>query len=252
MNKVLIIVFIIFLQRSLFAGLSVDPVVLEVVVKRDVETEGSFKVLNTGKNMIRIRVSPEGWSDWVGFEPQETYLGQDEKKEIVYKINPPEGFNGELRCMVFFIADETGEKKSNIGIRFGVPIYAVVSGTEILDVDVSSAEFEYSDNALSGTIFIDNKGNIHIRPNVNIEIKDAGNNLIYNFDIPYGQPVQAGQNRPFMFQEEKALPEGRYTALIKVDFGRLYGVDRVATKDFSFVVRHGPKVNFLPRRRDEM
>lgn len=251
-KKIWIIVLVVILSEGvLFAGLSVDPVTLEVIADKDNPIAGSFKVLNTGAKTVRIRVSPEKWEGkdadigtWVTFNPLEMQLGENEGKEVSYKITPPADASGELRCIVFFVADEIGEQRSNVGIRFGVPIYAIVGGTTILDVEVSGVEIGYADkdNILSGTILVNNKSNIHIRPKINIEVFDSKDRFISSYELPYGQPAQAGQNRPFMFEQYLILNDGKYKMVVKVDYGQMYGLEnRVARKRIAFMVRKGEK-----------
>lgn len=244
LKKILIIIFIIS-QSAVFAGIGVDPIILEVVVNKDAPTIGVFKVLNTGANPVHIRVSPEKWQGldrdikgWLALEPMVFELAQNERKEVSYKISPSVDGSGELRCMVFFVADEMGENRSNVGIRFGVPIYAMVVGTEVLDVEISSAEIKYIDNVLSGTILVNNKSNIHIRPDIVIDVFNSKDKLISSYNLPHGQPAQVGQNRPFEFEQYLILGEGKYKAVIKVDYGRIYSLeDRIVKKKVSFVVR---------------
>lgn len=242
-----IISFILISIRVSFAGLSVDPVVLEVVAKKDSETKGSFKILNTGEIPVHIRVSPERFqstdvdiNNWLTLEPLEMELKKNEQKEANYKIVLPKESSGELRCMVFFVADEIGEQISNIGIRFGVPIYAIVSGTEVIDAEVKdiALNYDYKNKVLCGTIIVNNKSNVHIRPYIEIAIFDSKDKLITTFSLPYGQPAQAGQIRPFMLQQNLQLDTGRYKLVARVNYGRLYGLsDRIAVKKKSFLVK---------------
>lgn len=249
-RRILVIVIIIIIGRSIaFAGIGVDPIILEVVVSKDVPTKGVFRVSNTGANPVHIRVSPEKWQGmdrdiktWLSLEPMVFELAQNEKKEVSYKISTPGDSSGEIRCIVFFVADEMGEHRSNVGIRFGVPIYAIVGGTEVLDVEISGIEIGYADNVLSGSILVNNKSNIHVRPRIDIDVLDSKDRLISSYNLPHGQPAQLGQNRPFEFEQYLVLNDGRYKAVVKVDYGQMYGLEnRIARKKTSFVVRKGEK-----------
>lgn len=244
--QIIVFIAVVSVKDILFAGIGVDPVVSEVVVNKDTPTTGIFKVLNSGKNPAHIRVSPEKWrgmdidiSKWLTLEPMGLELAQNEEKEVKYSITSPEGTSGELRCMVFFIADEVGEQRSNVGVRFGVPIYAILGGTDILDVEIADVEVEYRDKVLNGTILVNNKSNIHIRPNIDIDILDSRDRLVTSFGLPYGQPAQAGQNRPFTFQGTASLDNGKYKIITKVDYGRMYGLEgKVVMKKIALVVKN--------------
>lgn len=244
----LLLIFLLFSKNTL-AGLSVDPVTLEVVAIKGEEEAGVFKIKNTGTNNLKIRISPEKWmgkdmdiNSWLVFNPLELELPSNVTGEISYKITPPIYSSGELKCMVFFVADVVGEQKSPVGIRFGVPVYAIVGGTEKIKADIQkiTANYDYVNKIINGTILVNNKSNVHIRPNIEIKIYSSRDKLITNFNVPFGQPAQAEQVRPFMFQQPMVLDEGKYKLVAKVDYGRLYGLeDKVAEKKAAFIVRAG-------------
>lgn len=244
---IILVFFAIVLFHSLsFAGLSVDPVTLEIVAQKGEDKLGVIKVKNTSEKLVRIRVSPEKWdikdldiNKWLTIEPKEFELASAQLKEVSYRINPPEDSIGELRCMVFFISDEIGKKKSPVGIRFGVPFYVVVGGTEVIEVEVDSINVKYdiNRNILDGTIMVNNKSNIHIRPHVKVYIYDNKDKLINRFSLPYGQPAQKEQLRPFIFQQELELDPGRYKLVAMVDYGKLYGLKgKIAEVETEFLV----------------
>ena len=258
--QVLISIIVIFIHSIVLAGLSVDPVTVEVVALKGGEKPGVFKVINTGATPILIRIDTEKWrgtdiniAKWLVLDPVEFKLASGATKEVSYKITPPEDSNGELRCMVFFVADEIGEQVSGVGIRFGVPIYAIVGGTEIIDAEITdiTVDYDYESKVLGGTIYVNNKSNIHIRPHVEMVMYDNKDKLITSFIHPYGQPAQAGQNRAFVFQQSLALGEGEYKLIVKVDYGKLYGVtDKIAEGKAVFVVKV-PKVEDNQEKKDE-
>lgn len=245
--EILVVTFIIIGEGSAFAGLSVDPVTLEVIALKEIGKTGIIKIGNTGDKPLQIEVCPEKWAGqdrdvktWIEFDPMKFIVEPVGTKDVTYKITPPSDSGGELRCMVFFEANEVGKEESMIGIRFGVPVYAIVGGTEVVDVEIKSIDLTYGfeNRVLNGTILINNKSNIHIRPNIEIQIFDSRDKLVAWFSLPYGQPAQAGQNRPFIFQQNLELAPGKYKLVTKVDYGRLYGLaDKIAGGKRAFIVR---------------
>lgn len=243
----LLLIFIISFSVQVFAGIRVDPVTMEVVVPKGGEKEGIIKIGNTSEKPMQITVSPEKFggtevdiSTWLIFEPMEFIVKGFEEKELKYKVKLPEDSVGELRCMVFLAADEVSEVPSSVGIRFGIPVYAIAGGTEIIEavVDGINVEYNLDQRLLSGTIVVNNKGNIHIRPFVDIEVFDDKGNSRSKFSIPYGEPAQVGQLRPFMFQQNLELAPGKYKLVAKVDYGKMYGLtDRIAVGKKAFVVK---------------
>lgn len=242
--KLLTLVTITLFTKWSFAGISVDPVILELTAKENSEMTGAFKVFNTGKNPVRFRIKVEQWygssiepDNWLSFETCVFELAGDGERDIKYKIVPPIDSKGELKCMAFFIADELGENRSNVGIQFGVPIYVVIDKTEKMDVEISNLNVGYANGVLKGEILVNNRSNIHIRPDVELIIKDDKGYIIFSFHIPYRQPVQEKQIRPFTFQEEKTLSKGKYTILVKIDYGALYNkLNDIVSKEAEFIV----------------
>lgn len=248
LSIVIIFIFLLFLFlcNEISAGLRVDPVTIEVVVSKGAEKEGIIKVGNTDSKPINVRVSPEKFgggdrdvNSWISFEPKEVLIKGFDEAQIKYKIKMPEDVVGEIRCMVFLVANEAGENPSSVGIRFGIPVYAVSGGTEVVDAEVSDIFVNYNTEKsfLSGSILVKNKGNAHIRPFVNINILGGQGSVVSTFSIPFGEPAQVGQDRPFMYQQNVKLEPGKYKLSMSVDYGKLYGLsDKVAQGEKEFVV----------------
>lgn len=243
----LYIFFLFFLfQQPLFAGLNVNPVVIEVVVPKEGITQ-TIQVGNTGEKPIKVRIElnklhkKDGEIElWFKIMPHELEINPGEIADFSYVITPLEDAEGELRCMIFLVADEVGEKKSNLGIRFGVPVYAIVKETVKLDAEVGEIKIEYNSNKkeLQGIVYVKNKGNIHIRPFVDLDIQKEDGTVVNSFEIPFGQPAQVGQNRPFMFNQRIEIHPGKYKLKASVDYGKMYGLkDYVATKEVEFEVK---------------
>lgn len=234
-------------QQSLFAGLNVNPVVVEVAVSEIDKTTKTIRVENTGENPINVRVevnkvnkNDRDVNNWFVIEPKQIEIKPKQCNDFLCSITPPFGAEGELRCMIFFVADEIGEKKSMFGIRFGVPVYAIVEETANLDAEVDkiSINYDMENKILKGIVYVKNKGNVHIRPYVNIDIMDKESNKINSFEIPFGQPAQVGQTRPFMFSQKIELLPGNYKLIVNVDYGKMYGLkDYIATKEVEFEVK---------------
>lgn len=241
------------------AGFSVDPVTLEIVTLKGSESEGIFKVRNTGKNPVRVRVELNKWKGtdmnakgWIDLEPVDFKLDPSSSKDVTYKIAAPGDSSGELRCMLFFVADELGENKSAVGIRFGVPVYVVVGGTEVIEAEIEQVNVSYNSdkNILSGTIHVNNKSNVHIRPHIDIEIFSKKGDLTARFSPKYGQPAQRKQVRSFLFQKGLKLEDGKYKLVAKVDYGRLFNLkDKIAEKEIEFAV--GDKEEILNLNKEK-
>lgn len=252
-------------QFSANAGLSVDPVVGEFVASIGKETIQNFKLKNTGENTLLVRIETESIvkgddvSKWLIIKNGEFKIEPNAEYDFSCAVNPGENIEaGELRGRIFFIADEIDEKgnlKSMVGIRFGVPIYVIIRGKTILNAEIKSDEFSYNKekHLLSGKIEVDNKSNVHIRPIVDIIIYDSNDKEINKFRVPYGQVAQKEEVRYLMVQNEIELADGKYKALINLDYGALYMVkDRILTKESEFIAGNpeGDKI-LIEGKKDE-
>lgn len=239
-------IWLCFHSHLLFAGLNVNPAVVEVVVPKE-GISRAIQVGNTGEKPIKVRAEINKTrkgntyaENWFVILPCEIELKPGETKDFSYVITPPEGAEGELRCMIFFVADEIDEKRSMVGIRFGVPVYAIIKDTVNLKagVDKILVNYDIQNKSLKGTVYVKNESNIHIRPFVNVDILDKVGDRINSFEIPFGQPVQVNQIRPFMFSHRLEFAPGIYKLNTSVHYGKMYGLkDYVATKEVEFEVR---------------
>lgn len=254
----LVMFFSVVCFHSLYAGLKVEPVALELVAKDGGKVTGIFNIINPEADPVHVVVKPEQWAtddytQWLKIEPMEFDLKNSEKKEVVCTITPPPDRKGELKCMVFFVADKIDAPPNTIGIRFGVPIYAIIGGTEHIDVTIKDIEVTYGNGVIRGNVIIDNKSNIHIRPMVMVKVKDKETDQLTNiFHLPYGQPAQENQVRPFMFEEDQEFKPGKYTVIAEVDYGALYSIEAKAIKEVDFLIkRQGVTEDLLSEEEKE-
>lgn len=242
---IIFVVLILFLQGIANAGFQVDPFIVEVMVSPEEVNEFFFTVSNVGENPVNVTVEPEEWAlgsidfhEWLVIDPKEFELKGREVKKVKYKINVLKDATGELMCMVFFVFQEKGKGASNIGVRYGVPIYAVIKGTGNLDVVIESIDINYDKEkqVFNGEILIDNRSNVHIRPEIRVSIYSEKGEIVAGFKLPYKQPVQREQKRPFIFSKEMVLGPGKYKVIIKADCGKLYSIDKVIQGEKDFII----------------
>lgn len=239
------LILVLCLQDFLYAGIGVDPVVLEVLVTPGETKKGVFRVFNEGEKSMDVIVCPEKWIEqtldfgqWLKLDPVRFTIDSKKSKNVNYEINVPEEVTGELMCMVFFITREKGKEASPIGVKFGVPIYAVVQGTGNIEAVIESINLSYDNenHTISGNIIIDNKSNVHIRPVIELTILDEKNELAAGFKLPYGQPAQKEQKRKFAVNQKRVLKPGNYKVVVKADCGKLYGIDKIIQGEADFVI----------------
>ena len=243
MNIFILLFFISCLVCTTFvyAGISVDPVIVEIVVEKGKERPEKISVTNTGTGTVNVRIRPgtlrkddRSIKDWINFQIDEFVLKPEEKKDFSYTVIPPDDVTGELRGRITFVVDEI-EKKSSVGIMFGVPVYAVVQNTIKFDVSIKDINILYDPekNIISGSIVVDNKSNVHIRPSIDWSIENIGTGKKSVYILSYGQAVQKETLKPFDVREKSIrLSPGKYKIGANVDYGKMYGLEgHVVTKE---------------------
>jgi hypothetical protein len=243
-------------HSSCYAALRVEPESIELVASPDTATSGIYNVTNEGSESARVVVQPEEWprsatpeSDrspdkWLTITPMEFDLAAQEKKEVVYTINPPGNRAAELSAMIFF-STSSPDGTMNIVTRNGVSLYAAFADNMTLDcsiagVDVSKLEQKTEngtvDRGIVFTISVENKSNVHIRPTGSIVITGE-DGAMHSLNIARGFPAYAGGKGDYqVLWDKKDITTGKYEALITLDYGKLYKLDKKIEKNISFIV----------------
>ena len=264
-NVKIIKIFIIFIVgsilpniSSLYAGVGVDPTITEIVIPKDGPTSGVFKVANSDSEPACVTVEPEDWlklktgksgiplGEWLTITPMELEIGARELGEVKYTITPPAGYEGELIAMIFFASSVKTEGAFDITSRFGVSIYAAVEGTIILGCDIGDFGIQRSitekegggvtDRGFIFTVDIENKGNVHLRPTGNILVKGP-NGERYDVPIERGFPIYPGMRLNYAVRwKTKNPPPGKYSALMTLDYGNIYGEEKKLEKTMEFFI----------------
>lgn len=249
MNKIILlglgITLLLCLSYTVYAGIGIDPIQVEIQVEQGVETKGICKIFNTGGKPINAAVRLENWLNlgvkpdtWLRVEPISFKIEPGKFSEVEYIVSVPIGSTGELMAMAFFGGIEEG---SNVGAEFGIPFYVSVKGTEIVDVEIVELVVDYNvDSGISGFVDIMNKGNVHIRPHSTIHVLDSNGKSAAFFGVPYGLPVHVGKERSFNFSKKDVkLKPGRYKVIAEANYGQVYGNRKKAKREVELVIGEG-------------
>lgn len=246
-NFFILFIFFIFTANNIFAGISVSPGAIEAVAAKGEEVVQNFKIVNPGNSLARVNVNIINFSEkdqtpsaWLTVEPLELELKPGETKEISCKVKPPIDAEGELRTRVCISSEEIGESMTPIGVRFNIPIYIAIQNTVKFGVEIEKVDIRYNseNKEIEGEIYINNKSNVHIRPEIKLTVKDLKDNLAGRINVPYGQPAQKEETRMFIFKEKMDLHPDRYKIVADVDYGSFYGLkDFVVTKERKFKIK---------------
>lgn len=248
MRRLTLIILYIFISSYVFAGLSVNPSIVEIVVEKGKQNLQMFIVGNTGKNPINVGIKLDKFKredlsvdGWLIFQVREFEVKPGETINVSYIVNPPDDAEGELRGRAIFNANEIGENRSSIGVRLNVPIYAIVQNTVKLDVNIKDINIEYdgSNKIFYGDMLVVNNSNVHIRPHMDFSIENIGTNKKLSYSVPYGQMVHKETTRSLFLKEENLeLSPGKYKLTVNVDYGKMYGLkDYIVTKEAEFEVK---------------
>lgn len=243
-------------HSSCYAALGVEPESIELVASPDAETNGVYNIVNESSESVRVVVQPEEWprsatpkngfsiDKWLTVTPVEFDLAPQERKEVQFAINPPSDRAGELSAMIFF-GTTSPEGMMNITTRNGVSLYAAFADTlrlecSITDIYANKLEQKTNngmvDRGIVFTINVENKSNVHIRPTGTIVITGEDGSK-HNLNIERGFPAYAGGKASYqVLWDKKDVTPGKCEALITLDYGKLYNLDKKIEYRKSFIV----------------
>ncbi|MGE4385756.1 MAG: hypothetical protein AB7E39_07855 [Endomicrobiaceae bacterium] len=247
MKKFFFIFGLLFFYGFSFAGLSVDPAIVDVVADASSSYEGKYVLKNTYDIPITVILKVEDWNTysgntntdvnrWLKFDKDKYYIPSGELIEVPYKISLPEDMKGSVSGRVYFSVEQ--QQGQMVTIAISVPIYVVVKGTEKIDFKIDSFDLQNSKKGISYKFVIKNDGNIHFRPSGVIEIYDKKKKkLIRTVFISETVPVYAEKNREFSGVmtgndiKKDGLKKGKYTAVLKIK-----ALGRDVSKEIKFKV----------------
>lgn len=245
-------VLVLALPACLYADIRVTPTITQLNLLPGEEKRDSFSVYNEGNKQASVEVEIDDLfkqptekievNSWIEVEPKRFNIGPGEIKSIDYKVNVPVDYEGELRCRVFFAAQD--QAVGNVGIknRFGVAIYVAIKGTEvvkadILDISISEIKTGTDTKDIGFSVIVQNKSNVHIRPRGKLVIKTEGDSLVKELELPYGYPIMPGSSHSYYVVYEKCdLAPARYKTTALVQYGDEYNFNKNCEKESFFIV----------------
>jgi hypothetical protein len=118
--------------------------------------------------------------DWVVLPTSNISIGPAETKVLAVAVRAPD-IEGERRFEVNFTSSA-----QNSSFRFSksVPFYIVISGTEIVQCRIISFDILHEGDSLQANCIIENEGNIHIRPRIEIQFPGDPSWIRIQDDVP--------------------------------------------------------------------
>ena len=212
---------------------------IEISVPPSVVYEGDITVTNTEKKELEFKLRTENWfaagqglaeektnvSKWLKISPLEFELRANEAKKTHFTVTIPRDTRGELSAMIFIDGKPKMTTEAAVGINtsIGIPIYAMIKGTERFKASVEDLEVK-NNSPLELNIKIKNSGNVHIRPDGVISIKTKGGKKLFTVPLnEYHYPILPDSSRVLEVKSRERRDKGEYTADIKMGYiGRKY------------------------------
>lgn len=226
-------------QKASAIGQITEPIVLKDVIRGQEITE-TLTFVNSETTEQKFEINSKGdISNWTKF-----YRIDDPQKEITEIAVPS---NGSASALVKFVipadlpngdytgeinilsgAGDAGKDQNNISIRQEITreVSISVSDKEIVNVEatVTPASYEVKKgDPLQIKVFYDNKGNVTVKPDVQIKISGSGGQ-IFNAIFPYPDnesavKALAQKTMPPIEWPTNGQEEGTYSAQAKITLG---------------------------------
>jgi hypothetical protein len=218
---------------------NVSPSKIELSISSSRTYEGVLEVRNAEQGVLDVKLRTENWFkavegiaketgtnlEWLKLTPASFELKGQEKRDVRYRVNIPESARGELNAMIFIEAKPRAASQGAISINtsIGVPIYVIITGTEILKAKVKKVEV-MKNGPLLLNVLIENSGNVHIRPTGTIVIArspEGATKQSPEIVLPlneYNYPILPNSSRTLEIRADKALAPGKYTAGVQMEY----------------------------------
>ena len=241
MKKYLTIGCLLFLCSLSFAGLSVNPSVINVKGVPGSSYSNAYSLTSTYENPVTVVLEVSKGNcfsenkdidvkDWLKFEKTEFNLQPGETVKVPYEVLINDKMKGSLCGRVSFSAQQS----SMINLSISVPIYVIVEGTENVDFEISSLSLTRNskDGSLYYKMTIKNNGNVHIRHSGKIQIYSTKDKKkVKTVPIEETVPTYCESSRDFNGTIPK-LEDGKYVALFVVN-----ALDNKVTRQVKFKIK---------------
>lgn len=205
---VALLIFVIF-DKSFGVGMITEPIVVKDVL-RGGQINKTITVFNPEKNKVVYSFGANGQIEgWVTFfqtndlktEITETIVPAKEYYDIIAKITVPKTTANGKYVGEIFVKQEPkaveGEKTNTVSISqmVGRKVEITVSDKEIIGLNTTLIPFNYDfkpGSAVKVKIRYENKGNISLKPDLQIKItNDKEQKTVFNAIFPYAEDLEA-------------------------------------------------------------
>ncbi len=231
-----------------YAGIIVTPERHIVELKPGESKTVVLDIANAGAEDLRMSVELKEWSkakenkdinidSWLVLFEKEFNIKAGEKKGLNIRVEAPKAAVGEIVAMIFLCYKE--QEDSPVNIRYGNPLYLLIKGTERYDAKVEKIDCKYDatddSDCLRVLVNMMNTGNVHIKPDITVDIFDKDNKRLHQLKIEGGDIVFPGKSNTYRAEwHSTELPEGIYSAKVICSYGNKF---KLPAQEVSFEVK---------------
>ena len=245
MKKIFLILFLILISRLTLA-LTITPARIETSQAPGEEKEYHFSIKNTREEPVIIKLSVYDFDidingkiltkerkslpNWITIAIKQARISPGRLKTISFMITLSTDATGEKRCLFYFQEIPTEKGGVATALRIGSAVYCTVKGTE--EVDGETKDFIAFPSKIILTFC--NNGNVHLRPEILMEIKNQQGEIIREISLVEGFPVLPFHKYIIERKFKQKLETGDYTAIIQTRYGMLYDEEFFEIKEVPF------------------
>ncbi len=222
---------LLLLGASSAQAISVGPGIIEMQADAGAITDSSFVVTNEesetlsfaltiqkfipqgdeGRTQFLPTTDTTGLPDWLFLDSSTITLRPGESKRVPVSLRVPnEATPGGHYAAIFLtqtsLDTAAGQNVSAIP-RIGVLVFTTVNGVvneRAVLKDVSVDQSVYASLPVRFRLALENQGNVHVQPKVQVEIKNMFGNTVAKIDgNPEGGRILPGSSRRFVFDWQK-------------------------------------------------
>jgi len=170
---------------------------------------------------------------WMTFSPDQMVLAPDESRDVYCDVTFPDDptLEGSYWGVIFVeevpVVEAPLESPDNdvmqVGIatifRYAVKIYTTFEGTDVLSAKFADLHVTQADGGYDVAGIFENSGNVYIRPDVWLEIRDISGEVLFT-QTHERQTVLPESTHLFIFSlRDLELAPGSYLVMVIADYG---------------------------------
>jgi hypothetical protein len=240
--------------EKIYAGIMVDPTVIEQSGRPGEVINGVYTVTNKSADPLVVNIQAVDWlerylkqegtlhpDEWLSFSEMSFTLDAAEVKKIPYTVTVPKDLKGEQAAQVYFEFNNP-EAAQSMRTRLGVIFYlaphdalSLQASIEDFIFDVSKKEDAGDSYSVAFRVRVKNLGDVHIRPFGKIRMQREGHDIVI-LQINPERGIYAGREEVLSaFVKDVPLLPGEYDVIAEIECG-MYGKNNLIIEEKKITV----------------